>query len=320
MLCFCANHKNILPSKIEEIPISKKIVKQYYQGFFEAFYNASEKITFDEIREKFYVSESTLKKHLKKYLELYPCHLKKVLGFFPSPHLIITLAENEIGEINENNIMKTNIKCKEIVYSLEKPFHDEFLKIKLIENFKMKDGKFTANFNEFSEFQFEEYREFVSERGNSLVSLAGSINHEILLKALISIGLSREVDFIKTGNEGDGDIMVYVPKSKQAPLYCEVKSYHARERFARGLHDISSDNKIGVGFFIDPKEFGTSRTKALLKAKPMAIYMPDDTFHNLDPDTKTLTTTNGDKPYRPLSMFPGDMKYYRENGELPSFT
>ena len=124
-------------------------------------------------------------------------------------------------------------------------------------------------------------------------------------------------DFSRTGNKGKGDIWIINPNG--TPLVVEAKSYAARERFVRALHDIKASEKVGVGFFREPKEFNQSSSKVYISAKAWAIYLPDDILKSLDPKSLKLLAITQDLLYRPLSNFFGDAVFYNKNGKLPAY-
>jgi hypothetical protein len=84
-------------------------------------------------------------------------------------------------------------------------------------------------------FMYEDYSEFLLASGNGVVSIAGRLNEEILLRAMENSGLRREREMDRTGNRGEGDLLVYSSAPKKPKLCCEVKSYKARERFLRAV-------------------------------------------------------------------------------------
>lgn len=298
--------------------ISKKDIINYWQHFFEILENLESNILVEDLAEKFDATKATVTKKLKEYLRYYPDHIPKVIGFYPSYEAIIDLAEKRIGALNKTNIFEINMACKSIVDSITWPKHEHFIKSSLQELNALTDNTVTIDFNELAQFMYDDYSDFLVGSGNGLVSIAGRMNEEILLRALETVGLVRDKDFKRTGTNSVADIQFY--GAKHITLYCEVKSYKARERFLRGLRDIPYADKIGVGFFLDPKEFNPTRTKTLLAAQPKAIYLPDETYNLLPAASKESKTVEQHYLYRQLSRFVDDMAYFVKTGTLPSNT
>lgn len=293
--------------------VSKNDVTKYYQRFYEILERTSEKLNFDSILVEFSVAKETLKKKLKEYLRYYPEHIEKVVGFYPSVDTIIDQAEKTVGALNGSNLFDVNMACKKIVDSITLPMHEEFVRSELDSRGLLDDGQVVGKFDEVFEFIYEDYSDFLVGSGNGVVSIAGRMNEEILMRAMEAEGLQRDVDFKRSGTNSEADIII------ANRLFCEVKSYKARERFLRGLKDIPHREKIGVGFFLDASEFNPTRTTTLLEANPKAIYLPDITYDALHGDSKARKTYEDNFLYRPLSRFVEDMKAYSQGSGLPAF-
>lgn len=267
------------------------------------------------------VSDNTKKKHLKSLISLKPELLEKVTGFYPSPETIIDLVEARFGKVIESNIDASNQSCREIVQGIARPIVEEFVKESLADH--INDNRISIELNQFLIFLFEEFIEFSRGAGNGLVSIAGSINELLLIRAMRNSGMTEQADFTRTGTESEADIVIHSRAGSRMNLGVEVKSYHARERLLRGLQDITG-NKVGAGFFKDPKEFNAKRTKTLLQARPAAIYMPRTTLEKLDSDAISLTTNETiafrSLLYRPLERFVTDMKHFNEHEALPTYS
>lgn len=300
---------------------SKTIISKYWQIFFEllAALPDNKKTTFDIINENFDVKTGTVRKNLKEYLRYYPQHIDKIIGFYPSVDAIIDLAESRIGALDKGNIFDINMACKDIVDSITWPKHELFIKNSLSEMGVLSGDTVTVNSNDLAKFMYEDYSDFLTSSDNGRVSIAGRMNEEILLRALSKEGLARDTDFNRTGTNSVADIQFHHHSGKHVTLYCEVKSYKARERFLRGLRDIPYAEKIGAGFFLDASEFNPTRTKTLLTTNPKAIYLPDATYDALHDDSKSYKTTDQNLLYRKLSSFVDDMVYFVKNGEIPEF-
>ncbi len=302
--------------------VSKSCIEKYWQVFFEILDDLADNhtTTFDDIKKLFTVKQGTVSKNLKEYLRYYHQHINKIVGFYPSVDAIIDLAETRIGKLTKNNLFDINMCCKEIVDSITWPKHDCFIYESLNKIGEIKNSIVSIDYNVLAKFMYEDYSDFLTGSDNGRVSIAGRMNEEILLRALEVDGLTRDKDFTRTGTNSIGDIQFHHSSKKHITLYCEVKSYKARERFLRGLRDIPYADKIGVGFFLDAREFNPKRTKTLLAANPLAIYLPDKTFVDLHSDSKTYRTTDQNLLYRKLSRFVDDMSYFVTNGKLPDFT
>ncbi len=313
-------------TRIEELVkagFSKNNIKKYWGRFYLilSVLDSHEQITFDTLRKKFSdVSEDTVKGHLKEFLSEYTEYVVNVRGFYPKPETIIKIAEIKNGPVISTNLMQMNFECKDVVDNITMPLHKDFIDT-LIKD-KTVNNKVVIDKKELISLMYDEYRDFTRETDNGLSSIAGRLNEELIMKALENAGMDRGKDYVSTGKNSEGDIWVYQnAKAKiRKTLYIEVKSYHARERFLRGLHDINQEEKIGIGFFRDPSEFNPERTKSLLTAKPIAIYLPCDTYKKLHDDSKRMTTTRQEKVYRPFSLFVEDMKNYNKHGALKPFS
>lgn len=271
------------------------------------------------IFSRFEQRKETVKKYLKEYLDKKPEIIRRIVGFYPSSETVISLAEKEIGNISGNNVSAINLHCKCTIDSITKPKHWKFLS-EFLDTYISEDKSYLrVSKSDLVDFLYEEYVDFVHESDNGLVSIAGGMNEKILLKGLVNSGLVIDENVRKTGTNSEGDIQVEYRGRTTKILYCEVKSYAARERLLRGLRDIPHPDKIGVGFFTNAAEFNPARTHTLLEAGPLAIYMPDVTYNNLHADSKSQTTNRQDKLYRPLSVFFTDMVGFKDNGNLPSF-
>ena len=301
--------------------ISKPDIQKYWQVFFLLFTqaDAGKKFEFDEVAAQFMVNKSTVSAKLKKYLQFYPEHIDQLIGFYPSVDAIIDLAVRRIGSLTPDNVFTVNMACKEIVDSITRPKHDAFISASLQAMGALNRHQVEIGYQQLADFMYDDYAEFLTGSDNGRVSIAGRMNEEILLRTLAAAGLVRDQHFMRTGTDSGGDIQIYHHGRKNVTLYCEVKSYKARERFLRGLRDIPYADKIGAGFFLDAAEFNPTRTIKLLETTPKAIYMPQQTWERLHPDSLISTTHQGNRLYRPLERFATDMAHFVKSGELPSF-
>jgi hypothetical protein len=302
--------------------IPKKVMTQFMSKFHElitAAGLAGQKIDIEDIESAFTDTKpETVKKHLRAYLDIHLEAVQHVTGIFPSASTIIKLAEIDLGPISGATLAAANEHCKNTVDGIAKPRHARFLMEKLS---RFIEGN-TVNVpkDELVSILYDEYVTFIREADNGLVSIAGTLNEAIFIRSLLNAGLAEGNDMVKTGQKSDGDLKIQHHGKKGVEiLYVEIKSYAARERLLRGLQDIQSQNKIGIGFFNNPSEFNPKRTETLLAAGPLAIYMPRATWEKVSEDSKTKLTRMGDLVYRPLDMFVDDMKGFVENGRLPVF-
>jgi|GEM_PF-1412710 len=301
---------------------SKAVLLKYMDKLHEliaAAMGSGKKVDIDDVLSAFPdVAPGTIKKYLKKYLDTCPDDLLHITGFYPAKETLIAMAESRLGPVNGQNLSETNELCKSIVESISKPRHARFLASQLASH--IKDGMANIPVDLLVNLLFDEYVSFIRESDNGLVSIAGSLNEAIFIRGLLNEGLQENEDVVKTGTDSDGDLKIQHHGKKGAEvLFVEIKSYAARERLLRGLQDIKSQNKIGVGFFNNPAEFNPKRTNTLLAADPLAIYMPRKTWDKVPEDSRRKANRVSDYLYRPLDMFVADMKAYVKTGKLPVF-
>ena len=272
----------------------------------------------DDVFRQFEVGRSTVAKHLKVLLHENHGYIGRIIGFYPDADTVIDLAEQEVGKVVGSNVSLVNLNCKQTVDSITKPKHRQFLD-RFLAEWIVGDGKtVSVDAGVLVDFLYEKYVNFVHESDNGLVSIAGTMNEKILIRGLEIAGFVRDSDYRKTGKNGEGDVQIEHRRNRTKILSCEIKSYAARERLLRGLTDIESSEKVGVGFFNDATEFNPERTQTLINAGPLAIYMPDETLALVDGRSREKTTRRQDRVYRPLSSFFADMVEYRNTGVLPS--
>lgn len=317
-------HLNPSPTEyadfLQESGITKNDIKRYWQKFFDTFTEKPDHLfSFDEVASQFGVGAGTVKSKLKNYLRFYPEHLQSLIGFYPSVDAIIDLAIKKTGSLRPDNVVEINVACKKIVDSITWPMHDDFIRSSLENMGTMAGDRVDIDYKQLAQFMYDDYSEFLTGSDNGRISIAGRMNEEILLRALTAAGLERDATFSRTGKDSEADIQLYHQGRRRITLFCEVKSYKARERFLRGLRDIPHTEKIGAGFFIDATEFNPTRTRKLLETTPKAIYLPQKTFEHLHPDSLQMTTHLGNRLYRPLESFATDMVDFVKNGEIPDF-
>jgi hypothetical protein len=281
----------------------------------------NEKHSKEYLADKFDVSENTIKKHLNRAFTEDPKKIiSQLMDFIPNAEAFLSLCKKEFGQdVKENNFMDFNDVCKKWLDHVKAEVHGNFLNESL-KNYVTKNVA-TIPMNELDLFLTEDYSEFMTSVGNSLVSLTGKISEEIIAMGLSNAGLKSGKDFSKEGKGFNADLIILNKKNKsnQSDLYLEIKSFYARERFSVALSSIKAHLKVGVGFFIEPKEFNLSSTQKYLDIPTAAIYMPDKTYVKVDGNSKARVTSNGSSLYRPLSQFCSDMKEFNSKGKLPDY-
>ena len=266
------------------------------------------------------VTDHTKRGHLKTLIRDRPDLLERIVGLYPQADTVIDLIEKRHGPVTEATLDQANKHCREVVEKIALPTLHEFVRTTLTEH--ISGTVVSLSMDELMEFLLDEFAKFSKGAGNGLVSIAGTLNERLLMRAMKNAGLTEGEDFKKTGTNSEADLVVHSHTGTRANLGVEVKSYHARERLLRGLRDIAG-SKVGVGYFKDPSEFNADRIVTLLQADPAAIYMPGSTLAQVDPVAAARTTNNrialDSKVYRPIERFVTDMLHFVKTGELPKF-
>lgn len=268
------------------------------------------------------VGTGTVKKHFKTFIDGDPAYLSRVTGFYPKPETIIALVEQQIGPVTESNLDLANVESSKIVDGVAHPIVNQFIREGLSASLDQGGRNVAIDIDALTDFLIGDFSDFLRSAGNGLVSIAGSLNELLLIRALQNAGMKGGEHFTRTGKGSQADIIIHSTAGARTNLSVEVKSYHARERLLRGLQDISVP-KIGVGYFKDPAEFNPGRTRTLLQAQPSAIYMPRATLDQLSDESKNIKTTEAaafdSSLYRPLEQFVTDMRAFNATGKLPKF-
>lgn len=255
-----------------------------------------------------HVSSAAHKETLDRLFELYPYLLPHTEGYLPRASAMMAIVAYRMkGPITSASLSVANDICSQVVSEVLGPRLRRFIKETL-----HPEGPFVPpNESQLIDFLTGPYAQYAKAEANSLVSRAGSLNEALVREAINAAGLP---DAIQTGTEGNADIQI-IAKTLSPPqtLNVEVKSYGARERLVRGLHDCNAP-KVGVGFFNKSSEFNADRTTQLLGTNASAIYLPERTFSDLDPKTRARQNSNGGQFYRPLAQFGPDMKRFSEVG------
>jgi hypothetical protein len=267
------------------------------------------------------VSFNTKRTKLKEYIDLKPSIIEKVRGIYPSASTLVALVEQKIqAQITEINLEQANKIASEIVASVSEPLFKKFLSDNLGEHYK--DDRVDIPTIKLVGFLMNELSDFYAKSGNALVSIAGTLNEQLLEQAMKNQGMSDR-DYKRTGKNSEGDFVIYSSVGNRSQIGVEVKSYHARERLLRGLQDITTENKVGFGYFIDPSEFNKHRTVTLLQSNAAAIYMPRSTLEQVEAEARNMTSNKSvsfqHRFYRPIEIFVSDMKHFCRSGQLPSY-
>lgn len=267
------------------------------------------------------VTKATKLKHLRAFISDNPKYVGTVEGVLPTDEVLLEAIEQRLGcKIAENNIVRANQECADIVRSAAAPVVATFVGESLSQH--VSGGKISLPMADLVTFLLDDYASFSRGAGNGLVSTAGRMNEKLLVACLEEKGLSHGANFTKTGKNLQGDIVIHSQAGAKKNLHVEVKSHHARERLLRGLNDITGE-KVGAGYFVDPAEFGPGRTQTLLQSQAAAIYMPDSTLKKVDQNALGMTTNAavafGSRFYRPLEQFATDMQAFSQTGTLPPY-
>lgn len=276
-------------------------------------------VDFDDVVNLFDVSPTTVRSKLKQAMANDSSLRGRVAGIFPDTDTILNQVEGMMGKIQGENLVEANLKSRALVDAWSKSFAEHFCKKALGSKLNLSTGQVTLSFDELRIKLLTPYETYLTQSGNGLVSIAGTLNQSLLVRALRNSGLDDTSDnpqFKETGNKSEGDIQVYYRGSKShKTLSVEAKSYAARERLLRGLADIQIP-KVGVGFFNDASEFNRDRvTLIATSAHASGLYMPTSTFNNLSPDARSVSHPETGRICRSLEMeFVDDMKSFVEKG------
>mgnify|MGYP000274159167 CR=1 FL=1 len=245
---------------------------------------------------------------LDALFQRYPDLLSRTEGYLPKAEAMMAIVSHRMkASITSENLSLANEVCSAVVSEVLIPRLRKFIKETL-----NPDGPFIPiGEDDLIAFLTGPYSQYAKAEANGLISRAGSLNEALVREAIKASGLD---DAIQTGTEGNADIQV-VAKRLNPPqtLSVEVKSYGARERLVRGLHDCNAP-KVGVGFFNRSSEFNSDRTSQLLATNASAIYLPEQTLSGLDSVTRARQNSHGGQFYRSLARFGVDMKRFSEVG------
>jgi hypothetical protein len=265
-------------------------------------------------------TRATRKKHLISFLSANPLLWGKVLGLYPPAETIVDIIESQHGDVAEANLDQSNKHAATLVRSIAKPVIEQFVDLALAAH--IAGNQVVLSKSDLMTFLLEDFTEFSKGAGNSLVSIAGTLNERLIMRAMQNQGMIRDTHFAKTGTDSDGDLIIHSIGGNRPNLGVEIKSYHARERLLRGLQDVKVP-KVGIGFFKDASEFNISRTQTLLQTQAAAIYMPQLTLANVNSAAAALTTNESSafqsKLYRPIERFVTDMLYFYTHAKLPPY-
>jgi hypothetical protein len=265
-------------------------------------------------------TQTTRLKHLRNLIDEIPSLVTRVPGLYPRAGAILQLIEERHGRITEANLDASNLHAATFVREIARPIVSQFV-ADALRNHIVGD-RIELSMSDMMVFLLDEFAEFSKGAGNGLVSIAGTLNEQILIRAMTNAGMEQPTHFTKTGTNSEGDLVVHSTARGRGNLSVEIKSYHARERLLRGLQDIRGD-KVGIGFFKNASEFNVARTQTLLQSGVAAIYMPQDTLDNVSQQARDLQTNASSafqsRLYRPIERFVSDMRWFNDAGELPHF-
>ena len=278
-------------------------------------------VDFEHIQALFEVAPQTVRNKIKEAMAQEPSLRGRIAGVFPDTATILDEVERDIGLIQGSNLVTANLKSSALVEGWSKSFAEHFCKKALGSRLNRETGQVTLTFEELRTELLTPYEKYLVQSGNGLVSIAGTLNQSLFVRALRNSGLSdsgSDPQFRETGTKSEGDIQVYHNSSRsRKTLSVEAKSYAARERLLRGLADIPIP-KVGVGFFNDASEFGRERvTLMATTAQASALYMPDSTLNAVSPASRAVTVPATGRICRSLEReFVADMKAFVETGSI----
>jgi hypothetical protein len=276
-------------------------------------------IDFDEVANLFTVAPTTVRTKIKQAMAIDKTLRGSVAGIFPDTETILNEVEARIGKIQGINLVQANLESRSLVDGWSKSFSEHFCRKALAGKLNTTTEQVTLSFNELRTELLIPYESYLVQSGNGLISIAGTLNQSLLVRALRNSGLNDEGNnpqFKETGNKSEGDIQIYYHGSKShKTLSVEAKSYAARERLLRGLADIQIP-KVGVGFFNDASEFNKDRvTLIATSAHASALYMPSNTFNDLSIEAKRVSHPETGRICRSLETeFVDDMKAFVNKG------
>lgn len=247
------------------------------------------------------------KEALDALLCRYPSFVARICGYLPNAAATMAIVTDRMGErISSANLTRANGVCSSLVDEVMGPLLAKFIDDEL----SLHPGQSITK-EALISFLLGPYAQFSKARSNSLMSRAGSLNEALVREALKFENLTGAV---QTGTEGNADIQIVAHAlTPPAILSIEVKSYGARERLVRGLHDCKSP-KVGVGFFNRASEFNADRTSQLLATNASAIYLPEATLVGLTDAVRQRQNSHGGVFYRALSGFGPDMLNFTRVG------
>ncbi|BAK74855.1 hypothetical protein NH8B_0006 [Pseudogulbenkiania sp. NH8B] len=269
------------------------------------------------------IKEATVRKKVKEAMALHPSLCGRIAGVFPDTKAILDEIERQLGSaVVGETLVRANQLAKTFVEGLANAFANDFCTKALNNHINQATGEISIHFNELITHLVLPYEEYLTKSGNSLVSIAGTLNQSLLVRALRNSGLTDTQPriFSETGTRSEGDIQIYyrpTGRTGDRTLYVEAKSYAARERLLRGLADMH-EPKVGVGFFNDPTEFNEERVTSIVNsAHAKAIYMPTATYAGLAQASRNINIPGTGRVCRKLeSEFVEDMIYFTRHGSI----
>lgn len=303
------------------MPVSRRVRVNYTDVIRDHVRSREGLIDLEDIEALFDVSYQTVRNKIKRAMAEDASLRGRIAGVFPDTSTILDEVESDIGPIQGSNLVIANLKSSALVGGWSKSFAEHFCKKSLGHRYNTATGQVTLTFDELRTELLTPYEKYLVQSGNGLVSIAGTLNQSLLVRALRNSGLVDEGDhpqFRETGTKSEGDIQIYHSSARsRKTLSVEAKSYAARERLLRGMADIPPP-KVGVGFFNDATEFGRDRVTLLAtSAQASALYMPDSTLTDLTLAARAVEFPGSGRICRSLEReFVPDMQAFVTNGAI----
>ena len=300
--CLCPQHANVPPSEFYAPRKGQFVQRQ--QEFFDylaGLLRDEQTVPADEVRAKF--GEPFVKGAARGFFNLYPCLSEIVSDLIPPAPALIFLAERNVGQqCTAENLEVVRAEVQRVAAGIGRGIKRVRL-TRLLAQY-VRGGAISGTVSDVIDLLIDRYEPEVRAANNAGISLAGRVHELVLQRALELQGLRPGTDFDKPPKPSrQGDIRFHSQKDRNQ-LRTEVKSLAARERFERGLGELQPP-KVGVGFFVDPSEFGPESTRRLLQQGVNAVYMPRSTLSGLPGASKDATNAQGHRFYRSGLGIPG---------------
>lgn len=314
--CKCPKHGDVAPST-SLLGCSVRILDSYYLPWYQELtrlQSARQRADVDVLVSN--LGQGFVgKKKAETFFGIYPCLSEVIERYVPPATVLVALAERNLGvSVSANNMEQVRAEVEQVVGATRAWQHERELR-RILAPY-ISGNQIAGSINNIFHLVRDEYVPFTVGLSNADIVIAGRVHEVIPTTALESAGLIRGQDFDTPPKRLKlGDIRVH-NQSQRAQLATEVKSLAARERFKRGLEEISG-LKVGLGFFNDPTEFTTDGASSLINQGVLAVYMPSQTLQALSSTLKSFLNSNQRPFFRPLSQYPQDMCNFVSAGTLP---